>query len=55
VTAPDRSATSDPVGRTRIAPDHGSKPSNTWCAIAVPLVSVRNWVRNPMSPRAGTV
>src|ERR1051326_3945563 len=37
-----------------MAPDHGSYPSKTWCAIPVPRVSVRNWVRKPISPRAGT-
>ena len=33
---------------------HGSQRSNTWCMIPVPRVSVRNSVRNPISPREGT-
>ncbi len=53
-TLPRRSATSDPVGRVRSSPCHGSQRSNTWWTIPVPRVSVRNSVRNPISPRAGT-
>ena len=37
-----------------MAPCQGSYPSKTWCAMPVPLVSVRNSVRNPMRPRDGT-
>ena len=47
-------ATRLPVGRSRISPAHGSQRSNTWCRRPVPRVSVRNSVRNPISPRAGT-
>jgi len=36
-----------------MGPDHGSYPSNTWWAMPVPRVSVRNWVRNPIRPREG--
>ena len=51
---PARSATREPVARPRMAPAHGSYPSKTWCMIPVPRVSVRNWVRKPIRPRAGT-
>ena len=43
-----------PVGRVRSSPNHGSQPSKTWCSRPVPRVSVRNSVRKPISPRAGT-
>ena len=51
---PRRSATIEPDARDRISPNQGSHPSNTWWAIPVPRVSVRNSVRNPIRPRAGT-
>ena len=53
--SPRRSATSTP-GRARAAarPPSGSQRSNTWCMSPVPRVSVRNSVRKPISPRAGT-
>ena len=50
---PRRSATSEPVGRVRSSPTHGSQPSKTWCSRPVPRVSVRNSVRKPTRPRAG--
>ena len=37
-----------------MSPAHGSQRSNTWCSRPVPRVSVRNSVRKPISPRAGT-
>ena len=49
-----RSATSEPVGRVRRSPAQGSQRSKTWCRRPVPRVSVRNSVRKPISPRAGT-
>ena len=51
---PERSATSAPVGRVRSSPAHGSQRSKTWCRMPVPRVSVRNSVRKPIRPRAGT-
>ena len=54
VATPVRSATRLPRVRVRISPCHGSQPSNTECSSPVPRVSVRNSVRNPTSPRAGT-
>ena len=53
VVAPVRSATSDPVGRVRSSPCHGSYLWKTWCSRPVPRVSVRNSVRKPTRPRAG--
>ena len=53
MTGPLRSATSDPVGRSRTSPAHGSYRSKTWCSSPVPRVSVRNSVRKPISARAG--
>src|SRR3954453_14845386 len=54
VVRPARSAISTPVGRVRSSPCQGSNPSKTWWRIPVPRVSVRNSVRKPISPRAGT-
>src|SRR5690242_7866505 len=54
VAVPRRSATSAPVGRVRSSPCHGSHASKTWWRMPVPRVSVRNSVRKPISPRAGT-
>ena len=54
-SAPRRSATSEPVGRVRSSPCHGSYRSWTWCSRPVPRVSVRNSVRKPIRPRAGTM
>src|SRR3954464_10827347 len=45
VVGPRRSATSEPVGRVRISPCHGSHFSKTWWRMPVPRVSVRNSVR----------
>ena len=47
-------ATNEPLPRVRNSPNHGSYDSNTWCRMPVPLVSVRNSVRKPISARAGT-
>jgi len=44
----------EPVGRVRSSPCHGSQRSKTWCMIPVPRLSVRNSVRKPIRPRAGT-
>ncbi len=51
---PVRSATRLPRGRLRISPIQGSQRSKTWWSRPVPRVSVRNSVRKPTSPRAGT-
>ena len=36
-----------------MAPCHGSQLEKMWFMIPVPLVSVMNCERNPISPRAG--
>ena len=54
VVIPPRSATRLPVGRTRNSPCQGTYRSKTWWRMPVPRVSVRNSVRKPISPRAGT-
>src|SRR5215831_13363985 len=54
VACPRRSATRLPVGRERMSPCQGSHASKTWWRMPVPRVSVRNSVRKPTSPRAGT-
>src|SRR3954453_4792387 len=38
-----------------MSPSHGSYPSRLWLRTPVPRVSVRNSVRNPISPREGTM
>src|SRR5665647_1779849 len=45
----------EPVELVRSSPTHGSYPLKMWCIIPVPRVSVRNSVRKPMRPRAGTM
>ena len=50
---PTRSATSAPFARDGMAPCHGSQLEKMWFMIPVPLVSVMNCERKPISPRAG--
>jgi len=51
---PARSATSEPVGRVRRSPAHGSQRSKTLVQERVPRVSVSSSVRKPIRARAGT-
>ena len=53
VATPTRSATSAPLARAAIAPCHGSQLEKMWFMMPVPLVSVMNCERKPISPRAG--
>ena len=54
VTAPERSATREPLFRVVKVPNQGSWPSWMECAMPVPRVPVRNSVRKPIRPRDGT-
>ena len=53
VTLPGRSATSTPLIRCGIGPNHLAWPSKRVFIMPAPRVSVRNWLRKPISPREG--